>query len=72
MFEILRMTRKKQLALPEPKSTFEKELSYVQIFLETAGINADDFEIKDVLCFLNEDTIKINLKKKIQTKGAKP
>jgi hypothetical protein len=24
------------------------------------------------LCFLNEDTIKINLKKKIQTKGAKP
>lgn len=68
MFEILRMKRKKQLALPEPKSTFEKEISYVRIFLETAGINANDYEVEDVLCFLNENTIKINLKKKINRK----
>ena len=66
MFEFLQKKRKKEnnvIELPSAK-TFEKEMNYVKVFLKSAEINPNDFEIEDVLLFMSEGILKINMKMK--------
>jgi hypothetical protein len=68
MFEILRMKRKKENVIELPGvNKFQEQINCVTSFLKSAGINPNDFELSDVLVFVKEGTLKINMK----TKGAK-
>lgn len=69
MFEILRMKRKKENVIELPGTNkFQEQINCVTSFLKSAGINPNDFELSDVLVFVKEGTLKINMK----MKGAKP
>lgn len=69
MFEILRMKRKKENVIELPGvNKFQEQINCVTSFLKSAGINPNDFELSDVLVFVKEGTLKINMK----VKGAKP
>ena len=66
MFEFLQKKRKKEnnvIELPGV-NRFQEQINCVTSFLKSAGINPNDFELFDVLVFVKEGTLKINMKMK--------
>lgn len=66
MFEFLQKKRKKEnnvIELPGV-NRFQEQINCVTSFLKSAGINPNDFELSDVLVFVKEGTLKINMKMK--------
>lgn len=66
MFEFLQKKRKKEnnvIELPGV-NRFQEQINCVTSFLKSAGFNPNDFELSDVLVFVKEGTLKINMKMK--------
>ena len=66
MFEFLQKKRKKEnnvIELPGV-NRLQEQINCVTSFLKSAGINPNDFELSDVLVFVKEGTLKINMKMK--------
>ena len=66
MFEFLQKKRKKEnnvIELPGV-NRFQEQINCVTSFLKSVGINPNDFELSDVLVFVKEGTLKINMKMK--------
>ena len=66
MFEFLQKKRKKENNVIEllGVNRFQEQINCVTSFLKSAGINPNDFELSDVLVFVKEGTLKINMKMK--------
>lgn len=66
MFDFLQKKRKKEnnvIELPGV-NRFQEQINCVTSFLKSVGINPNDFELSDVLVFVKEGTLKINMKMK--------